>query len=328
MNLKKRLFALWHGDIPLVKTYWLYGLFTSVVVTVLNVLIIEPARSSMDTNVALGTFIVLFLALICYSVVIYVGIWRAAGKYEGRRLWGFLAKASVVWWVIVSIAASVSTFGSVKQIVALQRLADSKEIEIQHERYEGWQDVDIPGRFSFQIPPTMELQSELNKEFQDSLIGPLLSDAIMVQQKGLNERESKAFDTFARIIIYPDAQSEVPGLKLGSNLRTFFTQKDLDALSNILRKEFEISAPQNPLGDVIKIVSWGGTNIADVNNYTCLLTTFMRTVNDNPPAKVYAYTIYNSEKIHTITVSYRITDSDKWEGDLEKVINTFNFYTN
>lgn len=315
----------------MVKAYWLYGHLTSIIVSILISIIVESLLPFIDMNTALSILIVLFITSVCYMVIAFAGIWRAANKYEGRRLWAFLAKASVVLWILVNITVSVSVFDSVKRIVAPQGLVDSKEIEIQYTRYEGWQDVDIPGRFSFQIPPTMEFQDEFNKEIQDLLIpkdSPFgrLSDAIIVQQKGLNDREPKAFDTFARIIIYPDAPSEVPEFKLGSNLRAFFTQRDLNDLSDILRKGYEVHASQNPLGSAVKLVSWNGTSIIDVNNYTCLLTTFARTVNNNPPTKVYSYIIYNGKKVHTMTASYRLTDSDKWENDLIKVINTFNFY--
>jgi len=79
---------LWRGDVGLAISYWVFG--------VLGGFLWGIAFEMLDVqNGSVGTF--LLLAGMCgYYAVVYVGIWRAAEKYTGKKIWAVLAKCAVV----------------------------------------------------------------------------------------------------------------------------------------------------------------------------------------------------------------------------------------
>ncbi len=72
---------LMHGDFGLAKTYWLYGVAASYAGSLLSSLI--PS---------LGGQLVYMTLWLAYDVILTIGIWRAANRYDGRRAWAILAK--------------------------------------------------------------------------------------------------------------------------------------------------------------------------------------------------------------------------------------------
>jgi hypothetical protein len=93
------LLRLWRGQLSLPVSYWVFG--------VLGRLIWVIAIDLLRPNARIETFL-LSAGMIGYSIVVYVGIWRAADRYTGRKEWAFLAKCVVVLGVILL----VRTFGS------------------------------------------------------------------------------------------------------------------------------------------------------------------------------------------------------------------------
>ena len=77
-----------HGDYGLAKTYWLFGVLGSFLLTSLLPLISDEL------------FLVLYLPVLSYCAVVYTGIWRAASKYQGPKYWAVLAKVAIfVAWI-------------------------------------------------------------------------------------------------------------------------------------------------------------------------------------------------------------------------------------
>jgi hypothetical protein len=88
------LLRLWRGQLGLAVTYWVFG--------VLGRIIWFIAIDLLMPNTRIGTFL-LSACMIGYSIIVYVGIWRAADRYTGRKEWAFLAKCVVVLGAIVLI---------------------------------------------------------------------------------------------------------------------------------------------------------------------------------------------------------------------------------
>jgi len=78
-----------NGDIGLAKTYWLYGFVVGLIINVLTRII--PS---------LGALAVILAVAIPYQIMVLLGVWRAADKYQGRKAWAILAKiATVLGWL-------------------------------------------------------------------------------------------------------------------------------------------------------------------------------------------------------------------------------------
>ena len=75
------------GDFGLAKTYWLYFVLGS---NLLWLLLMFPISSS-----SFGLMVVSTLAAIAYDIVVFTGIWNAASRYTGSKIWSVLAKIIV-----------------------------------------------------------------------------------------------------------------------------------------------------------------------------------------------------------------------------------------
>lgn len=89
MSAKSFFVKIWSGDFGLAKTYWLYWVL--VLIAVNTVVIIRPTTA---------TLVIAALAYIAYLIPAVIGIWRAANRYEGRKIWAVLAMISVVLGMI------------------------------------------------------------------------------------------------------------------------------------------------------------------------------------------------------------------------------------
>lgn len=91
--------ALWRGDVPLAKTYWLFGV-TAMVLFRIAFRYIEYQGAPFASGFNAFFVLVLFLFYFVYSGFIYVAIWRSADKYQGLKRYRILAKFAVVLGVM------------------------------------------------------------------------------------------------------------------------------------------------------------------------------------------------------------------------------------
>lgn len=94
-GLLKRLV---NGDIPLWKTYWLYGVLSGILFNVAYQIIPQ-------TN---GPVVAVMLINVVWTFFIVPGIWNSAGKYQGPAIWSTLARIAVV---LGAISIGLSVFG-------------------------------------------------------------------------------------------------------------------------------------------------------------------------------------------------------------------------
>lgn len=85
---KNLLEHLWEGNLGLAMTYWVYGVLGGIVWGV-GIFALKP-----DPEGELVKLVWLLFA--GYYFVIYVGIWQAANKYVGSRIWAILAKFAII----------------------------------------------------------------------------------------------------------------------------------------------------------------------------------------------------------------------------------------
>lgn len=76
---------VWEGKAGLASTYWGYGILAGIPWGVALSLVTPGSAPA----------IVVVLAFFAYYVVVNVGIWRAASRYQGPATWRILAKLAV-----------------------------------------------------------------------------------------------------------------------------------------------------------------------------------------------------------------------------------------
>lgn len=91
--------ALWRGELPLRVVFWICNVAVHVVVNAVLAAIEWWGGHALDEpdafRGALDLFAVVLIVLYAvYTVVAWVGLWRSAGRYRGRRLWRVLASVA------------------------------------------------------------------------------------------------------------------------------------------------------------------------------------------------------------------------------------------
>jgi len=101
-EVKKKGFLkkLKDGDFGLAKTFWIYNILIGVVVQFMYAIIesIEPSTSMLLMVVAISIIVVI------YAIICLIGLWKAASKYTGPRVWPVLTKIWIVFAIIVNVA--------------------------------------------------------------------------------------------------------------------------------------------------------------------------------------------------------------------------------
>jgi len=92
LNLIQRL---WRGYVPLVWTYWLFGVVGGMVIFGFSAYS-DLFWDSLDDSPAMILLSMFTLLGLAYQVLIMVAIWRSADRYQGSSVWRQLAKVAVI----------------------------------------------------------------------------------------------------------------------------------------------------------------------------------------------------------------------------------------
>lgn len=90
---------IWNGNAGLAMTYWVYGVIAGLAWGI--------ALGALQPVPGSGTAKIFLACMAAYFVVVYVGIWRAANKYQGKEAWVSLAKFAVVLGALVTVVPVV-----------------------------------------------------------------------------------------------------------------------------------------------------------------------------------------------------------------------------
>lgn len=175
------------------------------------------------------------------------------------------------------------------------------------------------------IPANMEIQSgnykKLAEEYQQQQgkkFGFEVSDnRIVFQQKGLNDGDKTAFNSYARVILETTIGNNGDYEKLTTKLTA--TTTELSELNSQLKSQVE----QSFIGTGLKLISWYGVQIVIINGRTALKISYLRRLNDNPNVTVAMYQFHNNDRMHQLTMSYRQQDADTWKTAYSKILNSF-----
>lgn len=84
-----------NGDYGLATTYWVYG-FLAALLWAVAIAAISPEPGST-------LFKAVFFLFAVYYIIVYTGIWNAASKYKGPKVWAIISKFHVLMAAIPSL---------------------------------------------------------------------------------------------------------------------------------------------------------------------------------------------------------------------------------
>ena len=197
-------------------------------------------------------------------------------------------------------------------------LKNQTKVDSVKSVYEGWTKYEIDGFGEIIIAPEMEVQKGKYKEMGEKFrkMNGLEGPQIVFQQSGLNDDESDAKSSYARVII--KTVVEKPGAYERLN-NLIASKSELDETNDLMKEK---------LGKMMKkqgmdIVEWYPLEIKIVNGATALYSSYIRKSVSNP-SNVYVkmYQFHNYDRLHMITFSYRISEKEKWSNIYDNIISS------
>jgi len=185
-------------------------------------------------------------------------------------------------------------------------------------RIDSWLNISIPGICRFQAPPTMEIQGGDYKKVKEAIMEVFEISGgadLILQQKGLNDLDPKARGQYCRVLVNTTRGGEGEFLPLKE--KTPVTKADLKEYDRVIRSGLE---------QQYTILDWYPTTVEKINGFYAFKTGYRRSLKSAMnPVVVTIYSIHNHRMMHTVTVSYRESETELWKADLDRVINTFEF---
>jgi len=164
----------------------------------------------------------------------------------------------------------------------------------------------------------MEIQGGEYKKVKEAILDvfelPGGADLIL-QQKGLNDLDSKARERYCRILVNTSNGAEGEFFPLGE--KPSVTKADLQEYDRESRKLIE---------QQFTILDWYPTTVEKINGFYALKTSYRRSLKSAMnPVVVTIYNIHNHRMLHAVTASYRESETELWKADPDRVIKTFEF---
>lgn len=74
-----------------------------------------------------------------------------------------------------------------------------------------------------------------------------------------------------------------------------------------------------------KMLKWDRLKIVKFSGYPSFLVSYVRQMNDQSPVRVLQYRIGDDDRMHYISFSYRLSESDMWLPVWKELEQTFRF---
>ena len=212
-----------------------------------------------------------------------------------------------------------------KKILLITLCFISLSIKAQYTTYT----IDEVGSIS--VTDDLELQGGNYKEMVDSYLNSRhinfnsrhinfdsrhinFDSRVVFQPKGLNALD-KEVNNYCRIIIetlygdYEPLYSKIPQVSVN----------ELRGLSASMKQ----SLIEGFAGTSLQLINFFGSTIVKINNQVAIKTSYTRRLGDNAPVRVDVYHFQNRDRMHSLTLSYRIEDAALWKEKLSHSLNSF-----
>lgn len=183
-----------------------------------------------------------------------------------------------------------------------------------------WGEYRIAGAFSISIPRTLEMRSEADvytKLVKDiDWCGYKVNiNNVVFQQKGLSICEPEALETYCRVMLNVEKGS--PGDYLCFNEWAELSAEDIQYFEESLQQASDIAK------DNFKIIGKPNVCWVHIEDFYGIKVQYLRIGVEGNRTCVNTYYFFNNDRLATLTLSYRQSDADKWQDDLENIVRTF-----
>ena len=224
----------------------------------------------------------------------------------------------------------------------------------------GWTLYQIGETAKIALPPTLELRDKSSKYsvFVEKLWDTAVADYFKVhlgetpmrcdlvfQPKGINSDDDdtylKAKSRYARVLVkyekgkkgdYPRCRDKISRAELREFNETV-KGKYFETVHKLPEGNFVVDAVEwkrtgkntSKAPDENTIQQWHDAEAGMVNGIAFITFGYVRKGLNETRVRVREYRFFNSDESISVTVSYRISESDIWADDLAQIANTFSF---
>ena len=189
----------------------------------------------------------------------------------------------------------------------------------------GWDRIYIENIGSVDLPPTMELQKGSFKEFVDNKLKsqdiPVDPYRLVAQQKGVNASKAD-FKKYARVIVETKMGSPGSYDKINFNINTY-SKTDIVELDKMFKETMLQEFLQIKDMGQQRLIEWYPTKVEIINGMSCIHVSYTRQLGNNPIVLVNMFLFQNNDRLHTLTLSYRLSESNYWEEDFVNILKSF-----
>jgi hypothetical protein len=93
--------SLWRGEVKLWKIFWIYGIAAVILIPFLLPYFFVIMSSTFPKIPDIVYIYPSFFIYAAYGLLVIVGIWRSADKYQGPKKWVFLAKLTIITFAVI-----------------------------------------------------------------------------------------------------------------------------------------------------------------------------------------------------------------------------------
>ncbi|MCB0782290.1 MAG: hypothetical protein KDC03_22610, partial [Flavobacteriales bacterium] len=185
----------------------------------------------------------------------------------------------------------------------------------------GYTSYRIKGLGTIQVSDAMELQGgrfqELTRRYEAASGTKMLEEGdVIFQQPGVNDGLPSSRSTYVRLMLRTDVSERGDYDALDAPIT--MSQADLNELNTWRRQSLE--AEYRSMANGMRLLGWDGLKVGRVGRYRALHFGYMRQLGSNPKVRVEEYLVPNGDRIHYITISYRVEDSGLWLPILERAL--------
>lgn len=184
----------------------------------------------------------------------------------------------------------------------------------------GWQRIYIRNVGFIDMPANMEEQAGTYKEIMNNYYNRLELDApqLVFQQKGLNNNNGSSYNTYGRVLVETQIGNYGDFQPLSFNISTV-TSSEIIELSNTFKQK-TISDLQS-IGH--SLIEWYPLKVKKLNGLPCIHVSYRRQLGTNPIVLVNYFIFQNNDRMHSLTLSYRVAETSIWKTDFDRILSSF-----
>lgn len=194
------------------------------------------------------------------------------------------------------------------------------QVQAAQSLLSGWERVYIKNVGFIDMPQNMEVQAGTYQEIMNNYYNRIEIDApqLVFQQKGLNNNNSSSYQTYGRVIVETQIGNYGDFQPLSFNISTV-TSPEISELNLTFKQQTKSDLAS--IGHTL--IEWYPLKVKKLNGLPCIHVSYRRQLGTNPIVLVNYFIFQNNDRMHSLTLSYRVAETSIWKTDFDRILSSF-----